>query len=273
MQNRKYLYLIPQGGFNDILCRIMSALIFCRRYNRILLLDTVHTISYGINWSDFFGMNISDVIYDIKKIKNIILNSNKKLSVYPKELDGKILDIIDGKFRLERISKPTSAKTEDVIFNRECGGCFSGYSIFKLLKINLNIKRYCQIKYSSIPKKYLGIHIRNTDYKNNYRLLYKKNKSLIHKYDNIYVASDDPRVIEYFKTKNLNVFNFTTFHESPNETLHYSNVPGNIKIRDIMCDIFILSQSDKILSTSKGGFTQLIKSCFKKKKEVWKQFL
>ncbi len=48
-----YVYLIPKGGFNDILCVINKALLYCQKYNRTLLIDTINS-HYKINFSDYF---------------------------------------------------------------------------------------------------------------------------------------------------------------------------------------------------------------------------
>ena len=43
-----YVYLLPQGGFNDMLCVIERTLEYCKKYKKTLLLDTVNSV-YNIN--------------------------------------------------------------------------------------------------------------------------------------------------------------------------------------------------------------------------------
>lgn len=279
----KYLYLIPMGGLNDILTRIKEAKAYCQKNNRLLLIDTVNS-EYHINWSDYFKVPYSNVIYDFKIIKQIIID-NYQLSVYPKSFKEELTSLLTGKIKFNHLignyffesksltvmSKPIFNQSADIIINVECGGG-NGYDIFKDLIISLKLKKYCQLKYRSLPTKYLGLQIRNTDIKNSYQALYQKNKKLIDKYKNIYLATDDPKVIHFFKSKNLKIYNFTTFNSDGYKNLHNSNLPGYIKIRDLVCDIFLLSQSDYLLSTSKGGFIKLLRNCFKNKKEIIQQF-
>lgn len=281
--NLRYLYLIPMGGLNDILSRIQAGIAYCQKNNRILLIDTVNS-EYHINWSDYFKIPYPNVIFDIKYIQQIILNINQ-ISVYPKYFKRKLNKLLNGEIKFNHLignyffesksltimSKPIFNKSEDLIINVECGGG-NGYKLFKDLELNINLKKYCHSKFNLLPKNYLGIQIRNTDIRNNYQALYEDNKKLINKYKNIYLASDDPKIIHFFKSKNLNVYNFTTFNSDGFKNLHNSNLPGYIKIRDLVCDIFLLSQSHYLLSTSKGGFIKLIRNCFKNKQKTKNQF-
>lgn len=71
-----YVYFEPQGGFNDILTCLKEQLEYCKRHNRILLVNGMRTC-YKINFSDYFDFseeykNIS--ILDTEKIKNICIN-------------------------------------------------------------------------------------------------------------------------------------------------------------------------------------------------------
>ena len=210
---------------------------------------------------------------------------NDQLSVYPKSFKGRLTDLLTGKIKFNHLignfffesnsftimSRPLFNKSENIIINVECG-TGNGYEVFKDLILNSELKKYCQSRYSLLPKKYLSIQVRNTDIKNNYQNLYEINQKLLDKYKSIYLATDDPNVIHFFKSKNLNVYNFTTFNSDGYKNLHNSNLPGFIKIRDLLCDIFLLSQGKYLLSTSKGGFINLVKNCFKNQKRILKQF-
>ena len=68
----KYVLFIPKGGFNDILVNLNYAIKYCKKHNRILLFDTIHSV-YTINFNDYFDININNIIYDYNIIKNILL--------------------------------------------------------------------------------------------------------------------------------------------------------------------------------------------------------
>ena len=112
----------------------------------------------------------------------------------------------------------------------------------------------------------LHIQVRNTDIKCDYEQLYENNKDYIHTFDEVYICTDDKYAYDFFKSKNLNICCFTTFPEKSYKNLHSSNVASNTKITDLLSDIFIATNSKSILSNSKGGFINLLKTCHKNKK-------
>jgi len=278
----KYVLFIPGGGFNDCLTNLHNAINYCKKYKRILLFDTINS-TYKINFIDYFGINEPNMIYDFNQIKSLCNNNN--FSVYPNCLNTKLIDILEGKIRFKYekdrpgfsynttiLSLPAKIINEDIIIYSRCGGG-NGFEIFKRLSFKNNIKEYCKQKYSLLEKRYLYIHVRNTDIKCNYQELYLKNKNLIHSYNTIYVATDDKEVIEYFKSQNLTIFNFCKFPESGNyQSLHTSNVNPDEKIKSLICDIYIAIMSEKILSTSKGGFINLLRHCYNNKKLIENKF-
>ena len=125
-----------------------------------------------------------------------------------------------------------------------------------------NTIRLLERNYQKLPKPYLSIHIRNTDYQCDYKKLYNENKELIHQYKSIYIATDDKFSLEFFKERGLTIYNFTTVPDIISENLHYSeDISGDIKIKDLISDLYLMSMSDKLLSNSKGGFIELIRHC------------
>ena len=272
-----YLYFVPSGGFNDTLSQLSKCICYCKKYNRTLLLDTTESC-YEINWSDYFTFNnIScPIICDVNIIKSIL---NNNLTVYPSEL----YDILTNKKSVRYTSNfvknlglcymsnnnwtpfilPTHETLEDVVVYFQCGGSFNTIDIFSSLKLLDTIKIHCKNNYLLLPKPYLGIQIRNTDYKCDYVGLYETHKELINSYNTIYIATDCKEAIDFFKTscENATIFNFTTFPDKIIYNLHYYNLDGDTKIKDLFCDIYIITMCDHFLTNSGGGFVSLLKKC------------
>lgn len=274
----KYVMLIPRGGFNDCLYVILRTIEYCKKYKRKLLL--IMTCSaYKINFKDYFDINNPIMIYDVNLIRTIM--SKKKYTVYPDSLNNKLIDILDIKIAFKykvggvysynntKLVLPSKIVNEDIIMHSRCGGG-DGFKLFKHLSFKDNIKDYCNQKLALLKNnKYLCIQIRNTDRKCNYQDLYTKNKVLIHSFNTIYIATDDALVIDFFKSKKLNIFNFNIFPEGQQcRSLHYSNVSSDLKIKCLICDILIATNSSVLLSNSKGGFINLIRKCFLNKKMI-----
>ena len=66
--------------------------------------------------------------------------------------------------------------------------------------------------------------------------------------------------------------NFTTFPDDLYYNLHESNINSYIKFIDLICDIYLITMSDKIFSNSIGRFIHLVRKCNINKYEVQKQF-
>jgi hypothetical protein len=279
-----YVYLEPHGGINDILCTIQRGIDFCRIHKRILLINGIKAV-YNINFSDYFTFDNLDIIYDINEVNVILQNIyNNNSTVYPNVLKDKILDIINGKnifyycFEQQNFAYngmltgyPNIDDGSELIITSMCGSG-NGYPLFSQLKLKENIIDECVKRYSQLKKPYLCIQIRNTDYKCDYELLYENYKYIIHSFDEIYIATDDKEMIKYYKNKNLPIKNFTEFPKDDYFSLHLSNVEPNKKFIDLFCDIYLIAMSDKLLSNSNGNFIGFVKTCFRNKSKIIKQF-
>lgn len=266
-----YVYLQPGGGFNDNLVQISKTINYCKKYKRILLLDTANS-TYKINFSDYFTFDADlEIIYDIKEIKKIC--NQKKYTVYPKFAESRLNDVIDGISistyeEQNKFSLPNNPK-EDIILYIQCGSG-DGFSLFSKIKLTKKTIDYCKSKYMSLPTCYTSLQIRNTDYKCDIQKLHKENMQKIEQSKHIYLATDDKSTLTYFQEKNKNIINFTTFPENNYRNLHKSDISGDIKILNMLADILILAMSDQIISNSIGGFIHLCRKCFENKNIVKK---
>jgi len=271
----KFVLFIPDGGFNDILCGIWNKIEYCRKYNRTLLILMKHSC-YHINLSDYFELEEMDVrvVYDTYQIKEIVKNK----SIF-NHLDIDLVQLVDceqrhhvgvhyqnGRYSIYRdisLKCPDERVEEDIILENSCGGGH-GIHFFKKLILKEQLKKICRERLSML-KDYLCIQVRCTDYKCDYENLYESNKTLIHSYSDIYVATDQKEVFQYFKSKGLNVFCFTTFPEGSYYNLHLSTIDPHTRFCDVIVDMFMATNSRQILSNSRGWFIQLLRDCFKDK--------
>ena len=277
LEMSKYVYFEPQGGLNDTLSNITRCLEYCIKNKRILLVNGMKS-TYQINFSDYFDMvSNENIIFDTEIIKKIC--SNTSYSIYPNELQDKMNDILENQiiFSYGKNNNKTVYRYNNMIlelFNKEvsediiiftCCGNGDGYTLFKQLTFKKSILDICNERYNRLNKPYLGIQIRNTDYTCDYIQFFIDNETLIKSYSEIYIATDDINVLQFFREKGLEIKNFTTFPTHKYPALHYSNFNPHIIFIDMICDIYIMSLSDKLISPSKGGFIKLIKSVMENK--------
>ena len=264
-----YLYLDSRGGFNDQLNRIEASIEYCVKTNRTLLIDTTKSC-YNINFCDYFYLkNISiPIISDVKIIKNIV--ANESLTIYPDIFKSRDIGTWKFKFLSSHncfgeaetniiMGLPDIQCNKNIVVHVSCGNS-KPVKLFKNLYFQQNIIDHVKQTFSKLPKKYICIQIRNTDRKCDYKGLYENNKELIHSYEGVYIATDDKITIDFFKDKKLNIFNFTTFSDVPSGNLHYAAIPTDIKIKNVICDIYIIAMAHTLLSNSVGGFIELVRN-------------
>jgi len=203
--------------------------------------------------------------------------SNTDLTVTPNYLQTKLVSFLNQKgggilYDTNVNKLPSANPSEDIIVHCFSGGG-DGTQIFKKLLIKDNIKNYCKDKFKLLPERYLCIQVRDTDHKCDYKKLYEDNRKYIDSYDTIYIATDNKHVYDFFKTVHKNALNYCVFPESlTKRSLHATPQNPDVKIKSMMCDLYIAAMSNHIISTSHGGFIMLLHACFENKQHITKMF-
>lgn len=268
----KYILFIPNGGFNDCICCLSRLRDWAHANNRILLYDTRRSL-YHINFCNYFDISDPNIIFDSVRINEIC--SNADLTVIPGYFRSMLPSCLKqgGPFYDTYINKsPPVNPDEDITVHCFSGGG-EGYKMFKELIIKDNLKTYCKDKFKLLPEKYLCIQVRDTDRKCDYKKLYEDNRKYIDSYDTIYIATDNKHVYDFFKSVHNNALNYCVFPESlTKRSLHATPQNPDVKIKSMMCDLYIAAMSNHIISTSHGGFIMLLHACFENKQHITKMF-
>jgi hypothetical protein len=266
-----YVYLEPRGGWNDILCNIILAKQYCAKHKRTLLVNGEKSL-YKVNFFDYFHIPEDlTIVFNTNEIKRIC--TNPSYTIFPNELQYRMLDVIEGRIKFTYIPKnifyynnisldlPNTARSETILVYCRCGGG-DGYPLFKQMVFRQSILDICKERWSRLQMPYLCIHIRNTDYKCDYVTYFHQNEAYIRSWKEIYIATDDASSIDFYRNKGIDVKNFTTFPKEncKFKNLHISNIDNHTKFIDMLCDIFIIGRSDKLISNSSGGFINLMRS-------------
>lgn len=262
-----FLYLVPIGGFNDILCGIAKGIDFCKKHNRILMIDLVNSY-YKINCSDYFS--IDNTITDIKQIHEIIKNKQVHPNINLFQLDISTFHYKKGTFihtQTETVMDlPNENPEHDIVFSIVCGGG-KGYPLFKQIKFNPKVVNYCKYMMNKIKKPYLCIQVRNTDRVSKYKKLYEDNKNLIKSFKTVYIATDSADVLTFFRSK-CNVINYCSFPTVKCKNLHESEISGDRKIKELVLDLCIGAHAKTLLSNSMGGYIALMRACHASKYSI-----
>ena len=225
----KYMYVFPEGGFNNI-CQIISKCYeYCLQYNRILVIDTRYICTFRDDIRKYLIFTLPQIFDgDI----DILFNSLKKTSTfYPSQLKNIFNDekldykTIISKFKFTKkgyfyndiqltIDLNKDYK-EDFIFYSQCSGGIGILNIFKNVKLYKKLKDTIKKRISKLPKEYISIHIRNTDRFSNLNDFIKINH-LNFKDKNLFVSSDNLNSIKHMQKLYKNVYTFSNIPDIGN---------------------------------------------------------
>ena len=276
----KYIYLIvPSEGLAGILTILFYVIELCKATNRTLIFDGSKTC-YKLDFSEYININFDRIIFKQSEIDKF-LNNSEKLSVYPENIkittaqfkwSGKHQCVIGSsnnfknyhQFHHSESYYHEKLKHYDVLVHAANRGGLRAYDFIKeYVTFKECLKEYFINKYKIIQKPYISIQIRNTDRKCNYIKLYQENESDIQKIKNVYLATDEKISIDFFKDKNLNIYNFTEFASNQGKVgLHKSNISGDMKIKSAFLDLYLISKSERFISNSIGGYVILARKLF-----------
>jgi hypothetical protein len=254
-------YLLVKGvnGFGNMLSTLSFAFDLQQRSNRTLVIDWFHP-EWRLGFDKYFEFKdqIKYMRYDdfLEKIKG------KKLKLYPKEFENKLDKSLIELF--PRIDSEPDAyqklfgdsqlnvnlkKIDVVVFSYN----YCGYNGLDKLFSNLIIKEELQQKIQdkiNTLEIYKAIHIRHTDIHN--ESLNWVNKFLQDNLNtNIYLATDNQSLLDYYKKIHPKIFSFTNFYSSgkPLHTQDLTDDEKNQVNEDTISDLMILARSSELKIT------------------------
>jgi hypothetical protein len=201
----KYILCRPNGGFNDTLCQIQKCINYANKYNRILIIDK-NRFGQLSNFSKFF---IFKNCHKIKIANKKLITSLDLLDCFPPEIQGKInkyktrlidhsILFIDGTKTISTFNFNLNYKESLLVHDQFGGGSLS----FKLISQIMIKKKWRSIIKNNLPflgSYYTAIHIRNSDFKTNYKVFLNKIfPELIGK--KILLCSEDKTVSRAFRS-------------------------------------------------------------------------
>ena len=251
------------GGFADTLSQIMRCLKYCITYNRKLIIDTIHNKCFADDIHNYFNISHSHIY-------NGTIPTYTELSVYPTyyTLDNiftvglswchTVKKSINKKYPRELIDFSINY-AENILISGEGGGGNDGIEFLSLFKPKTIIIDELKKRYNSIVPKYLGLHIRNTDYKSDVPSFLEKMTPLIERYDKTFVASDNPVTIDEIKAlfgDKIVTFSYLPSFTHPQHNIHRDD---NTKfIIDLLCDLYLLILSDQChCSIYSSGYSRM----------------
>jgi hypothetical protein len=254
---RKLVLCRPAGGLNDMLCQIGKAIRYGQRYERSIIIDTYfHFEMFRDFMSYYFKSNLDSVILP-EESAPLELNCH---DVFPHFLQGRLnaysvsWDPTAGSFVENSTGKPISFDfekdyAETLLVHHDAGGGLDSLHALSCLTLQKHIRKSLLARLGIIGGAYDGIHIRNSDYKTNYKEVIASIKGDIR--SPVFVATDSSEVLSYCNDVlgKQNVYSFSRFFSTIQVPLHYQLMDlKDTRLRNIdaILDLLTLALARKL---------------------------
>lgn len=253
----RFLLCMPIGGLNDTLVQIEQCWEYAKKYNRILLIETawgtMHDSNYfSKNFDEFFSFKDTykdkvRVIYNSDYITNNMLELLDSLDCRPTYIQGSLKFYKKWKHRSHKVDF-SKDYVERLLIHYSGGGGDKSQSFLNKVILSDRFRKRIIPTLNTLPKDYMAIHVRHTDYRSNFQQFFEEIKKKVKK-ENLLVCSDNPIVINYAKEyfTESKVFTLTTipnYLTTIRRNLH--TIDYETRIDDTFIDLFALAKSKKL---------------------------
>lgn len=254
-----------------MLCGLVHCISWAKKNNHILIIDVKSHHCFKHYLGDFFILqNIDNLRYS--EDYNIIETGVKfrRLNVdyirdYPNIEVDRGLGNNTHKYLLNNIPLRVSIDNydkNDKIKIYAGPGCNSYINLIKFIKVKpeiLNIIKNLNND-NILDVKYMGVHFRNTDIKNDINIIINSIKQS--SYNTIYLATDDYSAYDLIKKEcsNYNIIQFTKPINANGKAIHYADNNKYSLILNILIDIYYLYKSDTFIPCVSSSVSRLINS-------------
>jgi len=269
---------MPMGGLCDMMARIYACVEYCKKHNRTLILDTSKSTHAKDAIEKYLQIN-SPVLFHGNLQKKY--EALKGRSFYPPQLADTFLtmevanvkkkgiytitDYIDTATGVRTYFDIKKAYSEDILLYRIHGGNSKNVVNFlSLCKLTPLVKRVYEKQEGQLPKNYISVHVRNTDYTSDVDGFLRKNAKVF-TVSPMFLATDDYKTIQKFKGEyGKQVYSFADIKPlNGASSLHTrkSTLTGNRTLTiDAIVDLLLLAGGETFYASSKeSGYSKVAK--------------
>ncbi len=205
MTTERLLLCRPLGGLNDTLCQIDTACLYAERFDRIVVVDTAYSKTYFRDrFSDYFTSRRPRLVLDADGVSGRL----DRLEVFPRFLAGRVsryatrFDPSLGFLETETGQPPSFDFARDyaepLLVHHNSGGGANGVGALARLRLRGPLVETLLHRLRRVGPRYLGVHVRNTDYKAKVR-----SETLVANIaagDPIFLATDNRDTVAQFRS-------------------------------------------------------------------------
>jgi hypothetical protein len=256
-----YLLCRPLGGFNDSLCEIEKCWRYAETRGRRLIVDSSRSGLHDDFWNYFVIRGNEDTVLQ-QGLDDAILNG---MEVVPKMIEGRI-DTYRTRYSDSARYYVEENSGEPVSFNFDLDyresllvheqswvGAFVSTNCLSRLRFTDWVRKEIERRLEGHDlENYIGIHVRHTDYKTNYKAFFSairervSNKTLLLCADNVEVF----RYANNFFRKNK-VVRLSSFDDGEGKPLHAVKSKNQFEVNvELLTDLIALARTKTLISTN-----------------------
>jgi hypothetical protein len=260
MPSNRLLLCRPRGGLNDNLCQIELCWRYAEAHNRTLIIDGKRSNLFP-EFSDFFELFNPRIGVHINSASAEDLED--AADCFPSELAGSInryrsvYSPDHGHNFVEEVSKTrlsfdfSQDHAARILIHEQCGGGTESFDCLNRLTLSAKMKAIMVDTLEKIGAGYIGIHVRNTDYRTDFRPFFSNiHTETIGK--RLLVCSDDRGVIEearafFSEAETFVVSDIPNTNQHPlHERQNLSDEERHANAVSSIVDLLALGASDKL---------------------------
>jgi hypothetical protein len=251
MSGERLVLCRPLGGLNDVFCQIERACAYAERFGRTVVVDTLEQSDryFRDRFSNYFDSLQENLVLDA----DLVGDRLDALDVMPAFLSGRVracrprYDAARGGWIDEPSGQVVSFDfehdhTAELLVHHDAGGGMDSIRALARLRLKDPLVQALKARLAVVGRSYVGLHIRDTDYRTNYRRLLAKTS--IGPHARVFVATDSAEALAYCRAAfgDDRVFSFAALPES-GARLHHIADPAEAYARnlDAILDLLMLA--------------------------------
>jgi hypothetical protein len=271
-----YLLCIPMGGLNDMCNVIYKCLLYSRKFNRILVIDTRNSTHFKDSIHKYIEIDDPNIYKDTIETWYSSIGSK---TVYPEYIKSIIHNIKPKWLRPQtfyhEIIGPlhfnlNNNYPQDILVYVRCGGGDDLHKFVSQYKLKDIVKNTFIERRALLPVSYVGVHIRHSDISSDIPTFMKKHTDVFLK-NPIFIASDNADIIKLFRETYKEVYSFSEIGDfkalgvKSIQKIDRSDIEHENYNIDTLVDLLLLGSSDIYLYSRGSGFSMAAKALFDNK--------
>ena len=260
----RYVLCRPEGGLNDMLCRIEKCWRYAERFDRTLVIDT----SFGVfkdAFSRYFSVVAPSIAPVLPELSASVLDRLEALDVRPHQVRGRLgtyAKVYSSQQRCFVDDASGASLTFDfetdhpeacLLYNNSGGGTVA-IDCLKRLRLVPDIADDLRRLLEKLGDNYMAVHVRNTDYRTDYKRFFKSIEREVDDVD-LLVCSDDATCVEFARGffRRSRVFTVSQIPDYGGEPLHRVAMEPGERYRanvDALRDLLALAWAKKLFIAS-----------------------